>query len=660
MRNLYFSLTFLCFLTSFAQSKTQFQIDSLLVELPQSKNDTAKINTLNNLAHAYKKFNNDKAEKYALQALALAQKIKWNDGIANSYFRLGSIYFKKMNYEKAAFYFKKSLKSTTNKKINGKTLADLGLLYKYQSNYTKALECNHQSLNLCQEIRDKEGVALALGYIGTIYYELLQYKKAIFYIEKAVKINQQNNILINLGNNFYWLGITYVTTKEYEKAENYFLKAIEISTELGDNFNKSLYLGELINAYFTDKKYDKSLQYTNQLQQLESRLGLDNSNLFCLGISGEIYTEKAKGTTDKKLQKEYLQKALSCFSKSLSTDKALGNTKEIAVDYELISENQYLQHDYKAALESYHSSIIYKDSVFNYDTKETIKNIEDKQTIALRDKELKFSKLNLETKEKQKWYFILGLLSLGIIGGLLYYQSNNRKRTNKKLKVLNADLNQANKVKTKVLSILNHDLRSPVNSFIHYIQLKKESPELLDEASKLRIENTTLASAKNLLDSMEDILLWTKDQMENFGPQPKLILISSLFDNMKNHFSNIKNIQISYENINDIQLTTDENYLKIIIRNLTENAIKALRETKNPTIIWKAWHENNSTYLSITDNGFGVRNEELKALYDDKEAVGIKSGLGLHLIRDLALAINCKITVDSNYATGTVFTLIIS
>lgn len=90
---------------------------------------------------------------------------------------------------------------------------------------------------------------------------------------------------------------------------------------------------------------------------------------------------------------------------------------------------------------------------------------------------------------------------------------------------------------------------------------------------------------------------------------------------------------------------------------MTGNAIKALKEIENPVIVWKSWQHNNQTLLSITDNGKGAELIQFKALYDDKEVVGIKSGLGLHLIRDLAKAINCEISVDSNKYSGTTFTL---
>ena len=200
-------------------------------------------------------------------------------------------------------------------------------------------------------------------------------------------------------------------------------------------------------------------------------------------------------------------------------------------------------------------------------------------------------------------------------------------------------------------------MRSPVANLIHFLHLQKDSPELLDEETKKRMQNKTISGAENLLCSMEDILLWSKGQMENFKPHPQKIAIEVLFEETQKHFSSNENIQLSFENPENIILNTDENYLKTIIRNLTGNAIKALDKTSNGKIIWKAWQENEAQYLSISDNGPGGTQEQFKALYDDSEVIGIKSGLGLHLIRDLATAINCKIEVSSKPDSGTTFTI---
>jgi signal transduction histidine kinase len=354
-----------------------------------------------------------------------------------------------------------------------------------------------------------------------------------------------------------------------------------------------------------------------------------------------------------------LYKAKKYIIESIELNKKINDLSGISQSLDNLSDFYVIDNDFENALLIFKESRKYKDSIYNSDTKETIKNIEDKQTITLKSKQIEINKLDLATKEKQKWFYISGIGLLIIIGGLLFYQSRNRKKTNQKLQLLNTELDQANKIKTRFFGILNHDLRSPVANLIHFLHLQRENSELLDEAAKTRMQNKTIAGAENLLASMEDILLWSKGQMVNFKPEPKIIAVNQLFDDTKKVFSSYQQIKIDYQNTQDISLFTDENYLKTIIRNLTSNAINAFTTTTKPYIIWKAWQENDINYLSITDNGSGASQEQFKALYDDKEVVGIKTGLGLHFIRDLAKAINCDIKVSSKTNQGTTITLVL-
>ncbi|MBC8643659.1 HAMP domain-containing histidine kinase [Flavobacterium lindanitolerans] len=138
------------------------------------------------------------------------------------------------------------------------------------------------------------------------------------------------------------------------------------------------------------------------------------------------------------------------------------------------------------------------------------------------------------------------------------------------------------------------------------------------------MEDKTINSAENLLNSMEDLLLWSKGQMENFKPQPKTISVGSLFEDTRKHFSGQEKIDILFEDPQGLVLNTDENYLKTIIRNLTGNAIKALEKTNNAKIIWKAWQENGIKHLSITDNGPVALRNNLKPYMTIKKLLELR------------------------------------
>ncbi|RYF91048.1 MAG: HAMP domain-containing histidine kinase, partial [Chitinophagaceae bacterium] len=129
------------------------------------------------------------------------------------------------------------------------------------------------------------------------------------------------------------------------------------------------------------------------------------------------------------------------------------------------------------------------------------------------------------------------------------------------------------------------------------------------------------------------------------------------FENISNHFYSTQHVNFVFENKENIVLDTDENFLLTIMRNLTGNAAKALLHTTDATIVWKAILQDGKPVLSITDNGPGIETGELKALYYEKEITGIKSGLGLHLIRDMAKAIDCTIDIKSEKDKGSIFTL---
>jgi len=652
----------LLFLPSFLFAQKPTAIDSLLLSLRSMKEDTLKVNLLHKSGLFYIDSDTTKAFFYNRKAMELSKKLHWKEGIAKSNFYLGTIYNASFNYEKALGYFNQSLLST-NKKMRSKSYQNIGGIYIYKSNYSKALAFYYKALKIDESLEDKKGIAKIAANIGSIYYGLQSYSKAIDYFNKAAISNEQIGNETDLAIVYRNLGSVYNSLKQSQKTLFYYEKANTLSKNAGNKALQARILSDIGLLYYNLNDYDKAINNCQLSLRAMAQGPEDKQGIaFNYGVLGDSFIEKAKANHNNII---LLDSAISNLKKAIKLHQLLNSNRDLVYDYSSITQVYKLRGDYKSALQSFENSSIYKDSIFNSDNKETIKNLEDKRAIELRDREIKINKLQLEAKEKQKWFLILGLVLLGIIGGLLFHQSYNRRKINKKLQNLNLnleeknnELDQANKIKTRFFSILNHDLRSPVYNLIHFLHLQRENPELLDDATKTSIEEKTINSAENLLSSMEDMLLWSKSQMENFKTEPKIVLIESLFDDTKKHFSSEENIKIVFENLQHLELNTDENYLKTIIRNLTGNAIKAIEKVENAKIVWKAWEENEKSYLSITDNGPGGSQEQFRALYDETEVVGIKTGLGLHLIRDLAKAIDCKIEVDLKENFGTTFTLI--
>jgi signal transduction histidine kinase len=163
-------------------------------------------------------------------------------------------------------------------------------------------------------------------------------------------------------------------------------------------------------------------------------------------------------------------------------------------------------------------------------------------------------------------------------------------------------------------------------------------------------------SAQNLLDTMEDLLLWSKEQMRHFSPQPHPIPVPGIFAEMRRLYPDTDRCRLDFECPPDMILMTDENFFKTITRNLTTNALNAVTSTPHGRISWMAWEANGTKYLAISDNGPGITDRAQAILRSDHHSTA-SSSLGLHLVRDFAAAINCRITVDSTPEKGSRFTL---
>ncbi|MBN8643079.1 MAG: hypothetical protein J0L86_14800 [Flavobacteriales bacterium] len=629
------------------------------------KEDTAKVNMINRITFRRDPFyfEHDTRKKLILQSLAIARKIKYKKGEGYAHVCLGQYYAALYDKDKALAQYNKSLAIYTSLKIDVKIAQSymyIGNIYADYNDYPKALIYYFKAVKINEQIKNYDNLVSNYGNIATVYNGLGDDKKTIQYGNLSIKYAKLIHWEPALISNYIMFGQLYIKQNNLKQAQQYIAEAYRLAVKNSDDNNIAV---GLIGLGIIQQKKENYIEAITKLSESLQRFSSIGNSMGMATAHSELglsYFLLYK--TDKK--KEYLAK--SKYNLIQSNQLYIENEliDGLPENYLHLSKINEIEKNYKESLINFRLHTQFKDSIFNADKKETIKNLEDKREIEFRDKQLKINKLQIENKERQKWFLVAGLGFAIIIGGLLLYQSRKRKQSNLKLQLLNQnldaknlELDEANKAKTRFFSILNHDLRGPVANLVFFLQLQKESPEMLDEESIQRMQDKTMSGAENLLASMEDILQWSKSQMENFKPQPQQFQITTLFEDTKKHFSSVENIQFQFENPSNLALVTDENYLKTIVRNLTGNAIKALVDVQHPMIIWEAFQENGNTYLSITDNGKGATDEEFKALYDEKEVSGIKSGLGLHLIRDLAKAIDCKIKVDSKINEGTTITL---
>jgi signal transduction histidine kinase len=650
-------LAFLCTNLS-AQKKGRPLVDSLLHELPKMKDDSNKVRFLALIAQNYMLFNPNEGFIYAENALQLAEKIHWKRGIANIHNNLGLMIGDTGNNALARIHFEKSY--ALNKEIDSKinqinNLNNIGRSYNRESDYAKAIEYYFKALTIAEEMKSSDKISLVGTNITATYLAQQNYPKATEYAEMTLKHGELAKSPDNTGKALAQLGVIKMKTKDSVAAKVYFQKALKVYEDMGNQPQVAGVLANLADLEYPD--YQKQITLMLKAQAIYDAIGSyyigSIGNIANLGQTYYDLAMKSK-PADKAM---YLKKSEEYLLHGIALSKQTSNPEYLGKMNLSLATLEEARGNYRTALEDYKTYSAINDSLFSQVKKNEIAGLEGKHNIAVKDNEIALNQLKLAGQRRTQIALIVGLLLFGVIGGLLYWQSRSRKKTNTTLMVLNNQLDEANKVKAKFFGILSHDLRSPVANLLHFLDLQKNDPDLLNEEQRAHHQQKISQSAEDLLETMESMLLWSKEQMENFKCQIKSVPISDLFEYLQKFFGHTGNITIRFSYDPGMTVLADENYLRIIMQNLTSNAIRALKHMPNATIEWKAKNDGGNTVLSITDNGPGISDDQAKALYDDNVTANVKNGFGLHLVRDLAKAIRYKISIQSQPGMGTTFTL---
>ncbi|WP_374951001.1 sensor histidine kinase [Mucilaginibacter sp.] len=224
----------------------------------------------------------------------------------------------------------------------------------------------------------------------------------------------------------------------------------------------------------------------------------------------------------------------------------------------------------------------------------------------------------------------------------------------------NHELERINTERNKLMSIIAHDLRSPLSNIQNYLELVTEYE--LDTDERRMVEGDLLKVTHRTIDMLSKLLVWSKAQMD--GVNVKLGHIS-LRDALYNTFelersiALKKNITMSSEVDWDVKIVADSDMLQLVIRNLISNAIKFT--PNGGQISFKARQIGRECWLIIRDNGIGISPEKQTELFSlrAESTFGTEHekgvGLGLLLCKEFTELQGGRIWLESPAGEGTVF-----
>lgn len=536
----------------------------------------------------------------------------------------------------------------------GNSLIGIGIVNDEQGSLDSALRYYFDALGIYRRIDNPIKTGGTLKNIGNVYRVLKHYDKATEYLQQALTTQIAQKDSTRIGNVLNDIGLVYMDQDSTHTARGYFEQVIQAYGARASKETKAYVYNNLGIIAAGEAQYDQALKYYNAgldlMRQLDKQYGI----ALILDNIGDTW-----------LARRDYQQARRYYTESYTIARNINTNELLRSIYDDFARLYSQQGDYRKAFNYQALGAKLKDTVYQEESRKAYAEMnaryetEKKQAqIQLLERDNRIANIEVESQRQGKYLFIIATALILAVAVLVYRGYRARKKTNLQLNQLNQQLTEANSSKIKLLGIISHDLRGPVSSLFHFLQLKKIRAGNADPKEQENFDRKISNSAEHLLEAMEDLLIWSKSQMEQFEPVMETLELDDLYDEIiELHSPAAANKQITLQRQSTPlpELYTDLNMVKVILRNLVGNAIKFTPPTGTVTL--SATRENDMIRLMVSDTGPGISVADQRNIFDWNSIRSDSSGLGLKLAREFTERLAGRITVSSGNGQGALFTV---
>lgn len=568
---------------------------------------------------------------------------------------LGDIYTRLSDFDIAVSLYSKAINIAETKKYDSKLIDlyyKLALVHAYLENTVEAFRFYELSKKAAQQINNKLMVmrALAGAAYTEIYYNKRTEKTNLHriqaYYDSLTFQSNDHHLLASAAN--VLAGATYLVSKDFVRAELLYLEGIMHSNAVNDVWRVILIENNLTQMYIVSGKFDKAqkliVKNLKLAEDLKSKLLIRNTLLLKATYHEKLGEYKAANEANKKAY----------------------NVNQLLLNEKVIRETQ-------EAISLYRLEKAEKESELLKKTNELIE---------------------LKAAAEIKFYQILSIFAFGAV--LLFLIFYRQKRTqylqiaeqaktieeqNKALQHLNEslisgknelqrakeELEKAYRTKSDFLSMVSHEVRTPLNVILGIAQHLQQEP--LDANQKKNVQ-LLLQAGESLLFIINDLLDIGKIEAGKMELEVHTFSLRSLIENTCNafeHRANDKGLKLitvfEPENLNLI-VKADRLRLGQILNNLISNAIK-FTESGFVTIQLShiaTYGDVGNFKICVQDTGIGIPKEKHSLIFQPFQQVGSSpstriggTGLGLSITKKLVELMDGEITFESEANKGSKF-----
>lgn len=620
----------LCSLTNVSYGQKVI-IDSLQNILKNTKSDSVRSDINEQIAYQYLYYKPDSSKIYIERSLELAKKINSQAAIAKAHNRMGTYNVVTSQYTDAILEFQKSLqyyKKSTDLNGLSTTYGNLGALDFYLKDYDAALENFHKSIKLLDTAKHTSQYTKEIINLGAVHREKKNLDSAYYYAKLSIAYSKKlvDKRMLSVAN--YNMGTAQFLLNQPEEA----LKSLNASLEqknvpLQFKLLATCYKAQVLNSL---GKYNEA---ENLLEGLEQQILSLNDHYLTL-----VFYES----------KEVIYQSLNQYAKALTYSQRYKTLNKTVHNEEQTNIFQNIKAKYAQEERAYENELLRNES--------------------------EIQSLQIE-RQKHAIYAVGIILVLLLVIIIILYRlykfkaQNNQvlKDNQKRLNASNSDLAAINRQKDNLFSIVAHDVKSPLAAILNSINLLNEDHKNLNEEETALVYSELQKQTSDLFYLIENVLVWAKSQMNGFKFSfSKLNTDKFIREALQVEmiFINRKNIKV-VNNINKEEtINTDSQVLRVLLRNLINNAVKFT--PVYGTITFSTNYNKDNYHINITDTGIGISEDKIIKVLVDQERYTLKgtadepgNGIGLILCQEIASKIGGHIEARSEMGKGSTFTLVI-
>ena len=517
-------------------------------------------------------------------------------------------------------------------------------IYWERKELQQAIDLFERSIELNKTIDNQQGILGISSNLAMIYADLKQYETSLKYFQTTLEGRRKGKDKVSIISGLINTAVVLNNLKKHNEAAKLLEEALDLAREMNDAQQMRSCYGMLAETYEKAGNLEKTLHYFELYRSFHEM------------VNRETVSKANKQTEEARLRSTLLEKEKRIAELEVQAQQVQIQEKEqvIANKEEVIkTKDKNLQ------------SLIDSNSKAELALKYTREQAEV-QRLAFKERNSR-QQLALEKSRQKTLIFIIVAIAMAILGGLAIWASLKFRKQRERLALQKRhlqkqreQLRETNAVKDRLFSIIAHDLRTPFNNLQATLQLVKEGvikqQDLGDFMSSLQrlMYGTT--------QTLDTLLQWARSQMGGFTTKPVAFRLKDVTQEVVDLYTSQaadKGIRLQHKIADDCVVLGDVEQIKLVIRNLTGNALKFT--SRDGSITLSARRKGPDYNISVADTGVGMATDALKNLSNqiqfttrgtDQEK---GTGLGLMMCRDFLEKNSSELQVESMPGQGTTF-----